>query len=302
MKSVRAIGISQLLASGFFFGFLGLFGKQAYEKGLTPFEFLALRYLVAALMMGTYVASTSVHGKIWLGKKQVIVGLLLGILGYAVFSSFYFLALEKISASLTVILLYTYPVLVAIGGAVFFKEWIPRARLPAIPLAFLGMVFLVWQDLTIGQPIGILFGLSAALFYSVYILLSSHWLKGADAFVSTFWIQLGAGIALLLVGYKDPLRVVQVLEVAWMQVLLIAFVCSVLAMSLFLAGLLKVKNWEASVLSMAEPITGVALGIVFLGERLKPLQWVGVACVLVALVIVSMPSKLTRVSSASGTN
>jgi drug/metabolite transporter, DME family len=302
MKSVRAIGISQLLASGFFFGFLGLFGKQAYEKGLTPFEFLALRYLVAALMMGAYVASTNVHGKIWLGKKQVVVGLLLGILGYAVFSSFYFLALEKISASLTVILLYTYPVLVAIGGAVFFKEWIPRARLPAIPLAFLGMVFLVWQDLTIGQPIGILFGLSAALFYSVYILLSSHWLKGADAFVSTFWIQLGAGIALLLVGYKDPLRVIQVLEVAWVQVLLIAFVCSVLAMSLFLAGLLKVKNWEASVLSMAEPITGVALGIVFLGERLKPLQWVGVACVLVALVIVSMPSKLTRVSSASGTN
>ncbi len=302
MKSVRTLGIIQLLSSGFFFGFLGLFGKQAYEKGLTPFEFLALRYLVAALMMGTYVASTRAHGKIWVGTKNVLVGLLLGVLGYAVYSSIYFLALEKISASLTVILLYTYPVLVAIGGAVFFKEWIPRARLPAIPLAFLGMVFLVWQDISLGQPIGILFGLSAALFYSVYILLSSHWLKGIDAFVSTFWIQLGAGVALLVFGYRDPMRVIEVLEIAWLQVLLIAFVCSVLAMSLFLAGLLKVKNWEASVLSMAEPITGVALGLAFLGERLKALQWVGVACVLIALVIVSIPSKPSKVSSGSDTN
>lgn len=60
MKSVRTLGIIQLLSSGFFFGFLGLFGKQAYEKGLTPYEFLALRYLVAALMMGTYVDRKSV--------------------------------------------------------------------------------------------------------------------------------------------------------------------------------------------------------------------------------------------------
>ncbi len=296
MKSSRAIGIAQLLASGFFFGFLGLFGKQAYEKGVAPFEFLALRYLVAALMLGLYVAiSTRAPKKIWLGKKHVVVGLLLGVLGYAVFSSFYFLALEKISASLTVILLYTYPVLVAIGGAVFFKEWIPRARIPAIPLAFLGMVLLVWRDLSLGQPIGILFGLSAAVFYSVYILLSSHWLKGVDPFISTFWIQLGAGLALVLIGYREPGRVVEVLQAAWPQVVLIALICSVLAMSLFLAGLLRVKNWEASVLSMAEPITGVALGLAFLGESLKLLQWAGVACVLFALVIVSIPSKARRV-------
>lgn len=294
MKTLRAIGIAQLLASGFFFGFLGLFGKQAYEKGIAPFEFLALRYLVAAAMLGVYLVIARRSTSVWLGKKLVTISLLLGVLGYAVFSSFYFFALERISASLTVILLYTYPVLVAIGGAAFFKEWIPRARLPAIPLAFFGMVLLVWQDLSIGQPIGILFGLAAAVFYSVYILLSSHWLKGVDPFASTFWIQLGAGLALIVVGFRQPDRVVEVLQLAWQQILLIAFLCSVLAMSLFLAGLLKVKNWEASVLSMAEPITGVAVGILFLGEALKFLQWIGVALVLMALVIVSVPERIPK--------
>jgi drug/metabolite transporter (DMT)-like permease len=292
MTSKRALGIAQLLASGFFFGFLGLFGKQAFEKGVSPFEFLALRYLTAAAMMFSYIVlARGTLGEVWLGKQKVVVSILLGVLGYAVFSSFYFLALEKISASLTVILLYSYPVLVAIGGAAFFKEWIPRKKAPAIPLACAGLCFLVWRDLSVGHPIGIFFGFSAALFYSVYILLSSYWLKGVDPFISTFWIQLGAGLTLLAVGFRNFDRVAEVFQIAWPQILSIGFFCSVLAMSLFLAGLLKVKNWEASVLSMAEPVTGVAVGVLLLGEKLIFWQWFGVACVLLALVVVSIPER-----------
>lgn len=291
-QAERLKGVIEILASGFFFGFLGLFGKQAFSMGLSPFEFLSMRYLFAAVMtFGLVVVRNRSVRKVWLGPRTTAISLMLGVLGYAVFSSFYFLALSRISASMTVILLYTYPVLVAIGGAIFFKEHIPSSRVPAIPMAFLGMVFLVWQDFQIGQPIGLIFGLCSALFYSVYILLSSHWLKGVDPFASTFWIQLGAGLTLLLVGFETPSRVVDVITNAWPLIFMIAFVCSVLAMSLFLSGLLRVKSWEASLLSMAEPITGVAVGILFLNEHLSGAQWVGVALVLAALTLVSIPVK-----------
>ncbi len=222
---------------------------------------------------------------------------MLGVLGYAVFSSFYFLALEKISASMTVILLYTYPVLVSAGGAVFFREHIPLKRLPAVPLAFLGLVCLVWVDIQVGQPMGLVFGLLAAVFYSVYILLSSHWMKDSDPLASTFWIQFGAGFALYAHSFKSWQHTIQTFEIAWFEVFMIAFVCSVLAMWLFLSGLLKVRNWEASLLSMAEPITGVAVGILVLGDRLSKLQWIGCGCVLVALAIVSLPERRNPLQS-----
>ena len=291
--SPRTTGIIEILASGFCFGFLGLFGKTALAKGVSSFEFLAFRYLVAAAMMAIIV---SVRAKrisaLWLGGRTITRCLLLGLLGYAVFSSFYFLALERISASMTVILLYMYPVFVAVGGAALFKERVPLNRLPALPMAFAGLVCLVWMDLQVGQTAGLIFGLLAAVFYSIYILLSSHWMKNSDAMASTFWIQLGAGITLFAYSFTSISRSAFVLQVAWLQIILIAFVCSVLAMWLFLSGLLKVQNWEASLLSMAEPITAVAVGVLILGETLGALQWIGAALVLSALALVSFPRRL----------
>lgn len=293
--SKRTIGILEILASGLCFGFLGLFGKRAFEKGVSAAEFLAFRYLLAAMMMAVLVVIRSrAVSALWLGRKRVAMSLLLGVLGYAVFSSFYFLALERISASMTVILLYMYPVLVSAGGAIFFKERIPLSRLPAVPMAFAGLICLVWVDLQIGQPSGLIFGLLSAVFYTVYILLSSHWMKGGDAMASTFWIQLGAGATLLVFSFSSVTRTIQIFQIAWLEIVLIAFICSVLAMWLFLSGLLKIQNWEASLLSMAEPITGVAIGVLVLREQLSRLQWTGAILVLAALALVSIPARRLR--------
>lgn len=293
--SARTFGILEILLSGFFFGFLGLFGKRAFANDITPAEFLAFRYLGASLMMGLIVSvkERSVRA-LWLGPKTVALSLLLGIIGYAVFSGFYFLALERISASMTVILLYTYPVLVAAGGVIFFRDRIPMAKLPALPLAFGGLLCLVWTDFQVGQPIGLIFGLLAALFYTIYILVSSRWLQNVNAMASTFWIQLGAGVVLFIGSFSSIERTVGVLSRGWVEILLIAFFCSVLAMWLFLSGLLKVKSWEASLLSMAEPITGVALGVLVLGDRMSNLQWLGAVMVFMSLALVSLPKRLQK--------
>ena len=114
---------------------------------------------------------------------------------------------------------------------------------------------------------------------------------------STFWIQLGAGATLFAMSFVSIERSIEVVSTAWLEIVLIAFVCSVLAMWLFLSGLLKVKNWEASLLSMAEPITGVAVGVLVLGDHLTPLQWTGAGFVLAALALVSLPERRARITN-----
>ena len=45
--SRRSIGIIEIVTAGIGFGFIGVFGKQAFEGGLTPGELLSLRFLIA---------------------------------------------------------------------------------------------------------------------------------------------------------------------------------------------------------------------------------------------------------------
>ena len=113
-KNVRRTGFSQIILSGICFGFLGFFGKKAYEMHITPGELLSLRYFISAIITLALILITNPKSILKLNTFQVVCSLLLGIFGYALFSSFYFMALTGLSASLTVLMLYTYPVMVTL--------------------------------------------------------------------------------------------------------------------------------------------------------------------------------------------
>lgn len=292
IKSERKTGIIQVLLSGFCFGFLGIFGKAAYARGMAPGELLSLRFLLGGLILFTCLAALRPR-TLKLSGREFAVCTALGIGGYAVFSSCYFQALNGLSASLTVLLLYTYPVLVAAGAWIFFGEKIARDRWLALPLVMAGLVLLIWGDFQVFDPRAILFGLASAFFYALYILASSRWLKNTDSLAAAAYIQLAAGVALSLVQWRDFARFQQVVATNWLLLLGMSVIGSIFAMTLFLLGLKKLKNWETSVLSTAEPVTAILLAIVFLHETFSLTQIAGAFAVLGAFVLVARPLKKT---------
>jgi drug/metabolite transporter (DMT)-like permease len=287
---MRQLGIIQVLLSGFFFGFLGIFGKRAYELGLKPGEFLALRFVLASLLLASYLA---IRHRPLLRISLTALGkcLALGALGYALFSSCFFYALGGLSASLTVLLLYTYPVIVALGAWALFAERPAKFELLALPLVMLGLGLLVWGDMQVRSAASLLFGLGSALFYSLYILASSRWLKGIHPLTTTLYIMSSAALVLSAVNLR-PARFPLPGE-TWLVLGATALIATVLAMSLFLAGLQKLKNSEVSLLSTAEPITGVALATVFWGEALSAAQWLGAAFVIGGMLLVAKAGPTT---------
>lgn len=284
----RHIGIVQIIASGVCFGFLGVFGKYLYENHVKPGELLALRFSFASLL-GFALLLVQRRGIIRLSWQQFAACMLLGSCGYALFSFCFFTALSGLSASLTVLLLYTYPVFVAIGGLIFFKESIPTQQLFAFPVAALGMVGLVWGDFTVERQEALLFGMGSSIFYALYILASSRMLRKVDPLLSTPFIQLFAGLTLGSIYLRDAEHSLNLVAANWHLILMLAFICTVLAMMLFLAGLQKLKSWEVSIISTTEPLTGVLLAILLLGERLRLPQTLGAIAVLAALIWISRP-------------
>lgn len=288
--SLKQIGYIQIILSGAFFGFLGLFGKIAYQKNILPGELLGLRFLTSAIILGAFL---------WVTQKKVfkmsfgntIASILMGVLGYAVFSSCYFLALQGISASLTVLLLYTYPIMVAIGARIFFKEHIGVKGFIALILSSIGLVGLVWGEWAVSGAIFLIYGFLSAFFYAVYILVSRKVLEDVSFMGSSFYVQLGAGIALCLLHFKTFDRPLEIYLTDYSLILGMAVLCSLFPMTLFLAGLQKISPSEASILSTTEPIFGVLVASIFLGERMGLIQILGGVLVLTGMVLIALKPK-----------
>lgn len=284
---MRKIGIIEVVLSGICFGFLGYFGKKAFEFHILPGELLALRYSIAAFIVLFYLILRN-RKQIIINLNDTIISILLGVLGYAVFSSMFFYALTGLSASLTVLLLYTYPIIVTILSHYILKEEFTKLKSIALVLVSIGMYLLVSGEWKIDGAKYFISGLGAALFYSFYIIYSRKYLERVPAFTSSLYVQIGAGSVLSLIYFQDVNRPIFLLQNHFWFLFAMAFVCSFLAMSLFLAGLQKINSSETSILSTTEPISGVIIAYFLLGEKLSGMQLIGAVLILIGLITVGM--------------
>jgi drug/metabolite transporter (DMT)-like permease len=81
-----------------------------------------------------------------------------------------------------------------------------------------------------------------------------------------------------------------------LAIALIALISTVIAITLFLAGLEKTDATQASLLSTVEPVVTVLLAAVFLHEAVTLSQLAGGALILAAVVVISRerePAELT---------
>lgn len=282
----RAIGRLEIVLSAVGYGFIGIFGKRAYAAGLAPGEFLTLRFSLASLLLWSFVVVAR-RGGIRITRTQLLSCAALGVLGYALFTTLYFYALTGLSASLTSLLLYTFPVIVTVAAWALFKEPIGWKRGLALPVVAVGLVLLLWGDINVTSWTAVAFALGSAVLYSSYILASSRLLRGMDSLVAGLYIMTAAAIALAIVDAPSPAKIASFDAGVWTAVVGIAIVSTLGPLILFLRGLKSLTNAEASILSLVEPLTAVVAATALLGEHLAPVQLIGGALVLGAMVISS---------------
>lgn len=286
---LHAIGRLEIVLSAVGYGFIGIFGKRAYAAGLAPGEYLTMRFAIASAVLWAFMLVAR-RRDLAVSRRRLVACAALGVFGYALFTTLYFHALEGLSASLTSLLLYTFPVIVTLAARVLFKERIGWRRAVALPVVAAGLVLLLRGDVAVASWGAVAFALASAVLYSAYILASSRLLRGVDSLVAGLYIMTAAAVALALVDLPSPERIASFDAGTWGAVLGIAVVSTLGPLVLFLRGLEKLSNAEASILSLVEPLTAVVAASLILGERLAPLQILGGALILGALAFSSVRS------------
>lgn len=281
---MRTRGLIQVLLSGICFGFLGIFGKLSFLKGLSVGELLTYRFSLAALILGLGLA---IIRPSWLriDFKQLGISLALGVFGYAIFSSLYFLSIQGITVGLAALLLFTFPLFVNLGEWLFLKHKLSKPQLISMFLSFLGLCLLVYGDWSIQSRLSVFYGLGAAITYATYVLVSGVVQKQVRPLTSSFYVIVGASAMLGLIHQPstDIFSLTQVDK--WWLILGISIICTIAPITLFLSGLQKMKSSEASLVVMIEPVVATLAGMAFFQESLSFIQSLGAFLILSAIVM-----------------
>jgi len=285
----RIVGILLIVVSAASFGTLAIFGRYAYENGIDTFTLLFLRFIFAALFMFALLASR--HEAFPRGKPLLqLIGM--GALGYVGQSFAYLSAIKYASAGLVALLLYLYPVFVAILSAIFLREKFKAMKILALILATLGAAFTATPEG--GTWSGILFAISAAMIYSVYIIVGTGVLKQVSAVQSSAVIFASAGIVYGILTAFNGANLPQTIA-GWGAMSGIIFIATIIPVVTFLAGLKRIGPTNASMLSTFEPIVTVMLAAILFNEALHPVMLIGGGLILVSVIILARSEVITPV-------
>jgi len=209
----------------------------------------------------------------------------MGGFGYCAQSLTYFIALRSLPASLVVLIAYIYPSLVVAAGWLFLHRAVSTKHLVALAASFVGLVLLV-GGAHFQLAWALVLAVASPVIYTAYILVGERVMGSVPALAASAVIITGAAIAFcLLAAIGNELSLPRTAG-GWAVVIGLAVFPTMLAISLFLAGLPRVGAARAALLSTWEPVVTVALAVILLGDRLSLVQVFGGVLVLVAVVVV----------------
>jgi drug/metabolite transporter (DMT)-like permease len=243
----------------FLFGLSGLFGK-----------FLALPATVivlgrtgfAALSLGLWLFG---QGKSWcLFRGRDLLGLmLLGILLAFHWVSF-FRSIQLSTVAIGLLTFSSFPVFVTVLEPLFFStswRW-QDAGTAVLVVAGVSLVIPEYRleaEMTIGAIWGILSGLSFALLQ----LLNKGYRQQYSALAIAFYQDLFAFLSLLWV---TPLTRISLSGSDVGLLIILGVLCTAVAHTLFIESLAVLRTQTASIISALEPLYGITLAAVLLGE------------------------------------
>ena len=294
---MKTSGTFLCLASAASFGAMGIFGRLAYDDGVTVGTLLAVRFALAAALFWALVGARGEVAALRRARRRdVISGLALGAVIYAAQAGGYFAALERLDPSLLVLLIYTFPAIVAVAVLALGRERADRRRLAALAVVSAGLVLVVaGSGAGSGEPLGAAIGLVTAVVYSVYILVSEGISRRVPPLVLSALVCSGAAVSLTAGSAAlGQLRPGEVAPAGWAWVACIAVVCTVVALSLLFAGLRRVGPTTASILATIEPVVTVTLAFLAFGDVLGTVQLLGGVVVLGGVLVLHGSGRAAR--------
>jgi drug/metabolite transporter, DME family len=201
----------------------------------------------------------------------------------------FFGAMAKTTVAIAVLTHYMAPILVALAAPRIDRTR-TRGAVPAAFVAVAGLVIMLepWLGADPGAFVGALLGLASAVCYAANVFIVRRAAERLGTARAMSYHSLVAAVVMLPLAVSG-LATVEAFDVG----LLAAGSTTIGALSgvMFIIGLRKIGSARASILTFAEPVVAVTVGIAVWGEPLRPLAVVGGVLILAAGIHVAKQAR-----------
>ncbi len=280
-------------ASVALFGLAGLFGKWLTLQphfivlGRVVFAAAALA-LIIRLSGGRFSIRRKIDGGLFL-----LQGLILAVHWILFFESI------RVSTVAVGLLAYSsFPVFTAFLEPLFFRTRLSRRHL-GLSLACLAGVFLLVPRFSWSERVfqGVVTGLGAGATFALLSIINRKLSFRYASPVVAFYQDAGAALFLLPAALLKPPALTG-RDFALLAIL--GLLCTALAHTLFIAGMRRLSAQTASIISALEPVYGIALAALLLGERPSARTIAGGLIILTAVFVLSLSNLKRKKPAAAG--
>ncbi|HEX7172108.1 MAG TPA: DMT family transporter [Candidatus Limnocylindria bacterium] len=281
------------------FGTLGPLSRFAGDAGVDSLTLVTWRAALGACVVGVFIAlrfalagvrprslrSLPVRDRWFLGAA-VVANMVLNLAA--------FIAFERITIALTLLVFYLYPAGVALASTLWFGERLDRTRWVALGISLGGMVLVMAGAGSLGRidPLGIGLAFLAGLSQMFYVLAARHGfahVPGPQAATITMagaamlYVLLGVGL-----GTAGTLGSPLASAASIVPVVLAGVIGAGVPTLAFITGIRRLGPSKAAIVATLEPVVGVGLAALLLAEQPAPIQLVGGGLILAAAVLLQL--------------
>ena len=281
MAKKYTAGIYAAFSSAFFLGLAPVFGKLAITQGLSPFAVVALRTGFAAGIM-LLVVSLFYRKYLYIFPVGLIGCILAGTIN-GLGSLLYYLALQRLDASVGQLLYSLYPFFVALW---LILDHQPPTRLTIFRITLATIAVLLLTNVP-NRPMdvtGVVMMIGAAVLYAMHLPINQRVLYEVPAPTVALYTLLSMS-AVVIPAYLLFDRTWPSGEVPWLPVVGLTFVTVFSRVALFL-GVKKIGGMQTALLGLAELLIAIFFSSLLLGENLSLTQWLGAIGLGISLILV----------------
>ena len=278
--------------AGIAWGLSGTSGQYLMAHGISALVLTNIRLIVAGLLLVllSYIKSKEQFLAFLKDKSSLFSLLLFSLFGLFLNQLAYLSAIQETNAGTATVLQYVCPVGILAYTCIKDKVAPTIAEILSMILA-IGGTFLIATHGQMDQlsmtPAGLFWGLFSALTYALYIILPIKLIQkwgsilviGVGMTISGFVAVPFTGI----IGASLPMSFD--IFLAFAGIILIG---TVFAYTAFLKGASMVGPVKSSLLASIEPISAVFFAFMIMGDIFYPVDFLGMAMILLAVTIISL--------------